>query len=92
MQTMWRLGAGIDAALVLALWIFKNLRPYIIAWAGAVFMCYHIAIAQMGLPAPCPCLGSSTIWLGITEIQLGNIACGFAAYMVFAGLWIVKRT
>lgn len=94
MRTMWRLGCLLDFGILLTLWKVKKTRHCVITWIGALFLAYHLAIKNMGLPAPCPCLGDALIWTGLSEDQLSAIAFIFAAYMFFAGLslWWQRRT
>jgi hypothetical protein len=69
-------------------WWFKGL---VLAWLGANFLVYRVALHFSGSAMPCPCLGQLGAQFGLSHVEMEAITKGMLLYLLAAGAFLLIR-
>ncbi len=92
-STVLVLATGIEVLTCVGLIVLRDayLRGLVLAGLGVQFLIYHAAKVVIAPHGPCPCLGSSWKWLGLTELGATRLALGIALTITAAGVLLLAH-
>jgi hypothetical protein len=96
-RTLFWLVGGVEALVALACFWGKRieLQVGLLIWLATSFLLYRVGLILVHYQHPCPCLGTLTGMLHISENTAQRIVEGVLTYLLFGGfaslLWLINR-